>query len=255
MILALYAFPFETMLISAGIMATLRSGYSKTSHIYLLLVGATFLLVAAIFKFKLPIALPRVILPFMLLLLPYGSVLLQRLWHAAACRHASLTLIAVLTLALLIGTLDIVRAFHYPTRSLDTFHTGNLLRLQYRREPLAQQDKILVERLSKGWIPFALPVMEGHPQRFVPLPHSFVAQYHRVADCPWCDYTLLPQAGSTCIEDLRSIACQSYLSAEQIDMVIVYSPERVHQMRQLAWCATWQLGRYHIFDRAPVSDG
>ena len=84
-LLALSGFPLEIVAVVGGIALFLKSDRRTSPCIYLLVIAITFLLFAAAFKGRLPVqgAGPeRILLPYILLLLPFAGFFLTRFFQA-----------------------------------------------------------------------------------------------------------------------------------------------------------------------------
>src|SRR5262249_30490306 len=100
-LLALSASPMEIASAMGGIALFLKSEGRKSARIHLLLVLITFLLFAAAFKGRLPVhgAGPeRILLPYVVLLLPYAGFLLTRCFRAYGLSHTGYAVFAALLL-------------------------------------------------------------------------------------------------------------------------------------------------------------
>ena len=149
-LLALSGFPLEIVAVVGGIALFLRSDRRTSPCIYLLVIAITFLLFAAAFKGRLPVqgAGPeRILLPYILLLLPYAGFFLTRLFQASRLGNPLYALSAGLLL-LTMGVFDIARAFNYPAKKYDrdAFAAGWTLRMLQEIEAIPDDGRIIIEK-------------------------------------------------------------------------------------------------------------
>ena len=129
LLLILASFPFEFALAMGGVLLSLRSGTGMSSRAYLLVLVTTFLLFTVVTKGQLPVhggGPARILLPYIVLLLPYAGFLLTRLLRAFGVGRAQFAVVGGCLLLLIMGTFDILRVFNYPARGFDTdaFYAG-----------------------------------------------------------------------------------------------------------------------------------
>jgi hypothetical protein len=158
-VLALGAFPVELALSIGGIALFLSSDRRKPLCQYLLVLVATFLLFAAVFKGRLPGSLvyARCLLPFIVLALPYAGFLLTRLLRARPpWRHEGVVATCLILLA--VAALDVGRAFNYPVNlPKDAVDAGWTIRHLQDTGTIPQDGKILIER-AQDWPLLCWPI-------------------------------------------------------------------------------------------------
>src|SRR5262249_9644554 len=238
------AFPLEIASAVGGIALFLKSDGRKSPRVYLLVIAITFLLFAAVFKGRLPVhgAGPeRILLPYIILLLPYAGLLLVRLFQAAGLGrpvHAVAAGLLVLTL----GIFDITRAFNYPAKKYDrdAFAAGWTLRTLQGIENIPDDGKILVEKGEEDWIPFPIVALANKPERFVRLVDGNVGKDQAV------NRGLLED--KACDGGFQTWACNIQCLDGTFDMIILSSPEKVRAFQEIFSGRSWQVGRYHIFE-------
>jgi Dolichyl-phosphate-mannose-protein mannosyltransferase len=231
-LLALSAFPLEAAAAVGGIALFLKSDGRKSPRVYLLIIVTTFLLFAAVFKGRLPVqgAGPeRIILPYIVLLLPYAGFFLTRLFQTAGLGRPVYVVFAGLAL-LTLGIFDITRAFNYPAKKYDrdAFAAGWTLRMLQGIENIPDDGKILVEKGEEDWIPFPIVALANKPERFVRLVDGNV--------------------GKACNGDFQTEACKNQLLDGTFNMIILSSPEKVRAFQEIFSGRSWQVGKYHIFE-------
>src|SRR5262249_31408705 len=150
----------------------------KAPRGYLLIIVTTILLFAAAFKGRLPLDSngERILLPYIILLLPFAGFLLVRLFQAYSLGQPGYAIFAALLL-LTLGTFDITRAFNYPAKKYDrdAFAAGWTLRMLQEIENIPDDGKILVEK-GEQWIPFPILALANKSERFVVLDESDVGK-------------------------------------------------------------------------------
>src|SRR5262249_27557933 len=170
-LLALNAFPLEIAVAVGGIALFLKSNGRKSPRVYLLIIVTTFLLFAAAFNGRLPLYTngERILLPYIILLLPFAGFLLVRLFQAYSLGQSGYAIFAALLL-LTLGTFDITRAFNYPTKKYDrdAFAAGWTLRMLQGIENIPDNGRIAIEK-GEDWIPFPILVLANKAERFVVL--------------------------------------------------------------------------------------
>jgi hypothetical protein len=236
--LALSAFPLEIAMALGGIVLCLRSEKRGTTRLYLLMVALTFLSFATVFKGRLPIhgAGPeRILLPYMVLLLPYAGYFLTRLFQAPRLHNPVYAVLAA-ALLLALGTFDIVRAFNYPARKFDrdAFAAGWTLRMLQGIENIPDNGRIAIE-MGEEWIPFPILVLANKPERFVLLDDG--------------------ELGKACRSGFATRACKETLLEGAFSMIILSSPEKIRAFEEIFSGRSWQVGKYQIFDlRRPAKE-
>jgi len=258
LVLAMGAFPIEVALSMAGIVVFLRSNRHKTFRQYLVVLVATCLLFAVVFKGRLPASLvfARYFLPFIVLLLPFAGFFLLRLlstrgpWRSEA-------VVAACVIILTIAALDIGRAFNYPAMfPKDAIGAGWTVRNLQQAGSISDKGKILIERATDLG-DLAIVAIANRPERFVLMDE--VAYQHLLtlgrADRP--ALTALANnkgvRGNVCDDGFQVEACKSSVLREAFSLVILSSPGRVQSFQQTFYAPSWSIGRYHIFDMRPFS--
>jgi hypothetical protein len=232
-ILAVSAFPLEMALSAAGVILFLKAKRRKAILTYLVVSAATLLLFFLMaYKGGLPRVGPthgRILLPYVVLLLPFGAYLLTRLLSNTEPRRIQYAICGTL-LVLVTGFFDVVRAFNYPESfPKDAIQAGWLLRSLQQTANIPENGKILIER-GEDWGEYGIVALANRPERFVLFDGETL--------------------GNACTEFPMEL-CQSRIDQERFDLVIFSSPERALSFRTTFSGRWWHVGRYHIFDLNP----
>lgn len=235
-LLALGAFPLEIAVAVGGIALFLKSNERKSPRVYLLIIVTTFLLFTAAFKGRLPLYSngERILLPYIILLLPYAGFLLVRLFQTYSRGRSGYAIFAALLL-LTLGTFDITRAFNYPTKKydMDAFAAGWTLRMLQGIENIPDDGRILVEK-GEEWIPFPILALANKSERFVVLHESDV--------------------GKACSRSFQTEACRERVFDGTFNMIILSSPEKVRSLQEIFSGRSWQAGKYYMFELTRASE-
>jgi hypothetical protein len=228
--LALVSFPLEAALAVAGMIWLLRSDRRTSFRLYLLVLIATTFVFAVVCGRQLPqigTRHARVLLPYVVLLLPYAGLTLDRLLRASRERRVACVAAGCL-LFLAAGGFDLLRVFNYPDRfPKDALYAGWTIRGLQSIRSLPGNGRILIER-GKDWGDLAIVALANRPERFVLLHEGTL--------------------GSACQEGFQTDACRGSVQEGSFDLVILSSPERI-QSFQDTYSSRWsQIKRYHIFD-------
>jgi len=253
-LLAVVSYPFELAISIAGLVLFLRLDKRKSFRLYLIVMAATLLLFAAVFKGKLPSygGVARYLLPFIALLLPYGGFFLTRLLRMPQLGRNQ-GVVAGWLILLIIGTFDILRAFNYPDSfPKDAIHAGWTLRGLQETGTIPANGRILIER-GEDWGDVAIVALANRPERFVLLNEL---AYQQAALSGHFSNRPVPVAlsgnegvrGDVCEKGFKIEACKMSLRREKFDLVILSSPERVQSFQDTFHRPSWTIGRYHIFD-------
>jgi hypothetical protein len=230
-LLAISTFPLEIAAAAGGIALFLKSEGRKSTRLYLVIVVITVLLFTAAFKGRLPVygAGPeRILLPYVVLLMPYAGFLLTRLFQASGLGRPVYALSAGLFL-LTLGIFDLTRAFNYPAKKYDrdAFAAGWTLRTLQGIEAIPDDGKIIIEKGEK-WIPFPILALANKPERFVVLGDG--------------------DLGKTCNGGLQTPECKDQMFDGSFNMIILSSPEKVRAFQEIFRGRAWHVGKYHIFE-------
>jgi len=253
LVLALGAFPIEFALSMAGIVVFLSSDRRKMLRQYLVVLGATCLLFAIVFKGRLPASLvfARYFLPFIVLLLPFAGFFLLRLLNTRGSWRNE-AVVATFVITLTISVLDIGRAFNYPAIfPKDAISAGWTIRNLQQAGSISDKGKILIERATDLG-DLAIVAIANRPERFVlmdEVAHQRLLTLGR-ADRP----ALIALAnnegvrGNVCDDGFQVEACKSSVLRESFTLVILSSPGRVQSFQQTFHAPSWNIGRFHVFD-------
>ena len=229
-LLALNAFPLEIAAAVGGIALFLKSNGRKSPRVYLLIIVTTFLLFAAAFKGRLPVHSngERILLPYIVLLLPYAGFLLVRLFQRYSPGQSAYAIFAALLLVTL-GIFDIARAFNYPAKKYDrdAFAAGWTLRMLQGIENIPDNERIAIEK-GEGWIPFPILVLANKAERFVVLGEGSL--------------------GDACSGGFETPSCTRQMLDGKFNMVILSSPEKIRAFQEIFSGRSWEVGKYHIFE-------
>ena len=232
-LLALSAFALEIAAAVTGIILFLRTEKRRGPRIYLFIMVMTLFSFGAAFKGQLPLygAGPqRILLPYMILLLPYAGYFLTRLFRARRLENPSFAILAMLLL-LTVGAFDLTRAFNYPAKAYnrDAFAAGWTLRMLQTIGNIPDDGKIIVERdRGEVWIPYPILALANKPERFVRLEEGKV--------------------GKACNGGLQLPACKNEILAGRFNLMILSSADKVRTFQEMFAGRSWQIGTYHIFD-------
>jgi hypothetical protein len=229
-VLAMSAFPMEMALAVVGVIVFLKAKRRKAVVKYLILSGAAFLLfflmVYAGGLRRIGPTHGRILLTYIVLLLPFGSYLLTRLLSQTD-RSRVQSAICGIGLLLVIGLFDVVRAFNYPTSfPRDAIGAGWLLRRLQQTASIPENWKILIER-AEDWGEYGIVALANRPERFILFDEKAL--------------------GNAC-EGLLTETCKDRINEERFDLVILSSPERALSFRDTFTGRWWHVGRYYIFD-------
>ena len=230
-LLALSAFPLEIVLTLGGIALILRSDGAKSSRVYVLEVVTTFLLFFVVFKGQLPLygfGQQRILLPYVILLLPYAGFLLARLLRTGF--RQPLPMVATCLLLLTIGTVDILRAFNFnrPDNN-NAFAAGWTLRILQQLGDISDNERILIEKEEGEIIALA-----NKPERFTRLDE-------------------IRSLKEACDSSFQTPACKNQLSDGTFNVIILSSAEKVRAFQEGFSGRSWQIGNYHIYEVNPPS--
>jgi uncharacterized membrane protein len=257
--LAAGSFPAELALSIGGVALLLKSEGRKRFGSYLVVIVATFLLFALVFKGRLPASLvfARYLLPFMALLIPFAGFLLVQLcrvprpWQSKAAVAACVVLLTT-------ATLDIGRAFNYPAMfPKDAIAAGWTIRHLQENGTVPESSKILIEKgMDLGDV--GIVAIANRPERFVAINELI---YRRLADEALPRRQIRGPAltvsadaghggvrGTACDAGFEVEVCKDSLVREQFRLVILSSPQRVSSFRDTFEAKSWNIGKYHIFD-------
>jgi Dolichyl-phosphate-mannose-protein mannosyltransferase len=229
-VLALSSFPLEMALSIAGVILFLKAERRKSIVTYLIFSFAAFLLFLIMgAKGGLSRIGPthgRILLPYLVLLLPFAGFLLNRFLRHSGARRIEYVIFGCLLLVV-IGFFDILRAFNFPASfPRDAIQAGWLIRGLQETASIPVNGKILIEK-GEDWGEYAIVALANRPERFVLF-----------------DGFLL---GNAC-EKLQTEACRGSIDQAGFDLVIFSSPERALNFRRTFSGRWWHVGRYHIFD-------
>jgi Dolichyl-phosphate-mannose-protein mannosyltransferase len=257
LVLAFGAFPVELALSIAGVALFLRSDTRKPFRPYFVVLVATFLLFAVVFKGRLPASLvfARYFLPFMVLLLPYAGFFLVQLFRAPGpWRHEA----AITTCLILLTTaaLDVGRAFNYPAMfPKEAIDVGWTIRSLQETGTIPEGGKILIERAA-DWGDLGIVAIANRPERFVAM-NELAYQRLAVQALPYrrVNWPALTASGddegvrgSSCDNGFHVDTCSNSLLREEFSLVILASPKQVRSFQKTFQARSWNIGKYHIFD-------
>jgi hypothetical protein len=253
--LALGSFPVELALSIGGVALCLRSDGRKPLRQYLLVLAATFLLFAIVFKGRLPASMvfARYLLAFIVLVLPCAGFLLTRLLTARPpWRHEGVVTACLLLLAVV--TLDVGRALNYPAMfPEDAIDAGWTIRHLQDTATIPPDGRILIER-AQDWGDLGIVVLAGRPERFVALNEVAYRQL-ALAGLPGNRRLARPAGhdgvrGNVCDDGFHVEACRQSVLQERFTLVILSSPQRVASFEDALHARSWKIGRYNVFDMA-----
>jgi hypothetical protein len=258
LVLALGAFPIEVALSVAGVVVFLRSERRKTFRQYLLMVVATCLLFAIVFKGRLPASLvfARYFLPYIVLLLPFAGFFMFRLITTRG-RWRNETVVAACVIILTLAALDIGRALNYPAIfPKDAISAGWTIRNLQQAGSIPNKGKILIERAT-DWGDLAIVAIANRPERFVLMNEL---AYKRLSTLGRPDRPALTSPannegvhGNACDNGFQAEACKRSVLQEAFSLVVLSSPGRIRSFQRIFAAPSWNIGRYHIFDMRPFS--
>jgi hypothetical protein len=254
-LMAAGSFPFEIALSVAGILLYPSETYRvRPIRIYLVVVVATLLLFAVVFRGQLAawLHIARYLLGFVVLALPFAGLLIVRLFRLAE----PLRLEGVMAACVVVVTVcffDVSRALNYPNSfPRDAIDMGWMVRGLQRSGSLQEDAKILIER-SPDFGDLSIVALANRPERFVVLNEL---AYRRTALSGLLANTqaLMPAAvdegvrGTVCQLDFAVPACRDSVLSEGFRLAILSSPERVDSFRRTFQAPSWNIGRYYVFD-------
>jgi len=248
------SFPLELALSIAGIALFAISQKLTFSRLYLIVLGATSLLFAVVFRGQLPawLNIPRYLLSFVVLALPYAGFLVTQLFSARS-RWRNERIVAAFLILLVVAMFDLGRAFNYPASfPQDAIHAGGVLRSLQKTGTVSENGKILIER-AEDWGDLGIVVFANRPERFVVL-NEFAYRQTALSGLmanKQASVRLLGNEGvrgSVCEEGFQTEACKNSILREEFTLVILSSPRRVASFQDTFRARSWNIGRYHIFD-------
>jgi hypothetical protein len=242
-LLALSAFPLELTLAIGGIVLIAKSHSAKSSLVYLIAVVTSLLFFVLTFKGRLPLygAGPhRVLLPYVVLVLPYAGFLLRHLLRTGV-RQQGVHLIIACLLLLTLGTLDLMRAFNFKNADRDSdFAAGWSVRMLQDIGGLSDDGRIVLDWVTDGG-PLVVVALANRPERFVTL-------YDPNGRTPvlW-ELPMLPSIDKSCARGFETEVCRRSLLNENVRIIILWSPQRVELLKEKFTGQSWQIGKYHVF--------
>lgn len=252
-LMAVGAFPIELALSFAGMALAMRANI--LSRRYGLMLAATVVLFAVVFKGELPawLNIPRYLLVFIVLALPFAGYTIARLlWAPERWRHEGL--LAGLMILAITSVFDVGRSLNYPASFPgDAIQTGLTLRSLQKTGTVPADAKVLIERAS-DWGDLGVIVLANRFERFVVLNEY---GYKRTAVAGLVANRAAPPAagsadegvrGSVCEEGFETPACQASVDRERFGLAILSSPRLVESFQKTFRVPEWVIGRYHIFD-------
>lgn len=252
-LMAVGAFPIELALSFAGMALAMRANI--LSRRYGLMLAATVVLFAVVFKGELPawLNIPRYLLVFIVLALPFAGYTIARLlWAPERWRHEGL--LAGLMILAITSVFDVGRSLNYPASFPgDAIQTGLTLRSLQKTGTVPADAKVLIERAS-DWGDLGVIVLANRYERFVVLNEY---GYKRTAVAGLVANRAAPPAagstdegvrGSVCEEGFETPACQASVDRERFGLAILSSPRLVESFQKTFRVPEWVIGRYHIFD-------
>ena len=254
-LMAVGAFPIELALSFAGMALAMRPLANILSRRYGLMLAATVVLFAVVFKGELPawLNIPRYLLVFIVLALPFAVYTIARLlWAPERWRHEGL--LAGLMILAITSVFDVGRSLNYPASFPgDAIQTGLTLRSLQKTGTVPADAKVLIERAS-DWGDLGVIVLANRFERFVVLNEY---GYKRTAVAGLVANRAAPPAagstdegvrGSVCEEGFETPACQASVDRERFGLAILSSPRLVESFQKTFRVPEWVIGRYHIFD-------
>jgi hypothetical protein len=229
-LLALISFPFELLLSIVGIGLSITAKGLRSVRLYLGAVVTTLLLFGVLFRGSLPAhgaGVSRVLLPYIMLLLPFAGLLITRLLkNPVGSYHAILGCLLVLTVL----AFGVIRASNYrDTFPKDAIYAGWLIRTLEETETIPYNSKILIEKNEgKHWGHFGVMVVANRAERFARL-----------------DRGVLKDA---CGNDLRAETCRNGIHEGNFKLAVLWSQERINQFKESFVSRSWQIGQYYIFE-------
>jgi Dolichyl-phosphate-mannose-protein mannosyltransferase len=228
LVLIVISFPFELALSVGGIALFVKSDRRKPCYLYLFILVATLLFFVFTFKGTLPshgAGVSRVLLPYIILLLPFAGFLLARLLTTSAgTYHAALGC----ALLLVVLGFDVVRASNYrDTFPKDAINAGWTVRKLEELGTLPRNSRILLEKSEgKHWGHLGIMVVANRPERFVSL----------------------DTLHNSCRSGFQTEGCQASIREGNFKLAILWSQGRVMSFRGTFGGRFWEIGRYHIFE-------
>ena len=219
------------------------------------MLGSTLLLFALVFKGELPawLNIPRYLLVFIMLALPYAGLVIARLLSAPP-RWRPEGVMAGLLLLTTTAAFDLGRSLNYPASfPKDAVEAGFMLRRLQQTGTVSPDAKVLIER-AQDWGDLGVIVVASTPERFVvlnELGYRRTALSGLVANKPAAAPAGADEGvrGSVCEAGFETPQCQNSIEREQFGLVILSSAGRIESFkRSFQAPQAWIVGRYHIFD-------
>lgn len=262
-LMAIGAFPIELALSFAGMALAMRPRANALSRRYGLMLSATVVLFAVVFKGELPawLNIPRYLLVFIVMALPFAGYTIARLlWAPERWRHEGL--LAGLMILAITSVFDVGRSLNYPASFPgDAIQAGLTLRSLQKTGTVSADAKVLIERAS-DWGDLGVIVLANRYERFVVLNEY---GYKRTAVAGLVANRAAPATagsadegvrGSVCEEGFETPACRASVERERFGLAILSSPRLVESFQKTFRVPEWVIGRYHIFDlRSRLSGG
>jgi uncharacterized membrane protein len=256
LVLALGSFPLELALSIAGVALLLTSDRRKPFPQYLVVLVATSIVFAVVFKGRLSASVffARFFLPFVVFALPFGAYFLLRLFRTPRPWQNE-AVIATCIIVLAMAGLDFGRALNYPAMfPADAISAGWTIRRLQETGTISDTGKILIERTT-DWGDLGIVAIANRPERFVAINQRVYEQLW-VQSLPFRrrnGSALIASAdddvrGRICDAGFHLELCKNSVLREKFNVVILSTPGRVSSFQQTFPARSWIIGRYHIFD-------
>ena len=229
LVLAFGAFPLELALSIAGVALVLTSEKGKPFRQYLIVLLATAILFAVVFKGRLSASIffARFFLPFVVLALPYAGFFLLQLFRAPrSWRNEGLVTASLILLTT--AAFDMSRAFNYPAMfPKDALSVGWTIRRLQETGTISDTDKILIEKAT-DWGDLGIVAIAHRPERFVAI-NQLVYEQLSMEGLPirLTNRTALTGSGDNdvrgriCNGGFDLEACKNSILRENFDLVIL----------------------------------
>jgi len=254
-LMAAGAFPFEIAFVVAGVALYPSESYrSRPIRLYLMVLTATLILFTVLFRGQLAawLVVPRYLLGFVVLALPFAGLFIVRLFRTPHPWNAE-GVIAACVVVVTMCFFDVNRALNYPSSfPRDAIDMGWMVRGLQRNGTVQENERILIER-APDFGDLSIVALANGPERFVVLNEL---AYKRTALSGLLANTqaLMPAAidqgvrGTVCQLDFAVPACRDSVLSEGFRLAILSSPERVASFKRTFQAPSWNIGRYYVFD-------